>query len=111
MEVLVFSLDLLPIFLLDFPVTSEAQGWRQEWAHCGSGDQRMEKEEGDSLLCILCQQIFAKRLEQMFSHLGYDHVLGVQSSDVGGCSTLTSRIHALFNNCSGNFTKYNKELL
>ena len=48
-----------------------------------------ERKKTGTVQCTLCKTIFAKRLERMLSHLEYDKVIGVRSSGVSCCTSLT----------------------
>ena len=66
--------------------------------------------KSDSLQCSLCGRIFAKRLERQLSHLGYEKCSGKCTGGIGLCTKLTSRVHNLFKNCGGHYSKHNGEL-
>ena len=66
--------------------------------------------KSDSLQCSLCGHIFAKRLEQQLSHLGYEERSGKRTGGIGLCTKLTSLVHNLFKNCGGHYPKHNEEL-
>ena len=62
-----------------------------------------EKKKTETVQCTLCKTIFAKRLERMLSHLGYDKVAGVRTSGVSRCTNLPGAVRTLFKNCGGKF--------
>lgn len=67
-----------------------------------------EKKKTEVVQCILCNNHFAKRMERMLSHLGYDKVVGVRTSGVGRCTNLSPGIQSLFMNCGGKFPNDSK---
>ena len=62
-----------------------------------------EKKKTEMVQCMLCKNTFAKRIERMLSHLGYDKVLGLRTSGVGRCTNLSPAILSLFKTCGGKF--------
>ena len=101
-------LDFLKIFEDDLSSATMASRGYSRWY---TDVTDAEKKKTQIVQCMLCKNHFARRLERMLSHLGYDKVVGVRTTGVSRCTNLSPRIQSLFKNCGGKFPNDTKIFL